>query len=242
MTTSNIKVKYNMKLKIFAVAMIITAAISCSSKPAAIPVGTWNYDLLVNGIKAGSAVISNSASGNNYIIKSEMYIKIGTIENSSVQIITETKDFKPVKLEVLNTVTDTATNKKQVIEKSATFSGSEVTLKNDGYQTKFTIDGVFVLDGNYFFNELLKKKFEPGTVISAKIYEPSVEIDEPILVIVEAKGFADIQSQGRMVKLFHIKQRIEKFKSIDVYVNEKGITEKMVMKMLNNIFELVRRE
>ncbi len=231
-----------MKLKAIITAAVIAAAVSCSSKPESIPEGTWSYDLLVNGVKAGSAVISNSTSGSNYVIKSEMYIKMGTIENSSIQIVTETKDFKPVKLEVLNTVTDTATDKKQVIEKSATFRGKEVTLKNDGYQSKFNIDGVFVLDGNYFFNELLKKSFKPGTVISAKIYEPSVEIEEPILVIVEAKGFADIQVQGRMMKLLHIKQRIEKFKSIDVYINEKGITEKMTMKMLNNVFELARKD
>jgi len=216
--------------------------VSCTSKPAQIPEGTWNYDLLVNGVKAGRAVFSNTSSGNNYVLKSEMYLNIGSIENKSIQIVTETKDFKPVKLEVLNTVTDTAGNSTQEINKIATFNGDEVNLKTGDYESKFKIQGPFVLDGNYFFSELLKNKFKTGVIIKANIYEPSVEIDTPILVLVETKGVETVQVGNRSMKLLHVKQRVEKLKSMEMYLNDKGVTEKMVIKMLNNVFELERVE
>ncbi len=231
-----------MKFRIFLPALLIIAAMSCSSAPSQIPEGTWNYDLLINGVRAGSAVISNTISGDNYISKSEMYLNMGSIQNKSVQIVTETKNFKPVRLEVLNTVTDTAGNSNQEISKTAVFDGGKVSLKNGDYESKFTIQGPFVLDGNYFFSELIKSKFKTGVTIKANMYEPSVEIDTPILVIVETKGFETVRVRNKTVKLMHIKQRVEKLKSMDMYLNEKGITEKVVIKMLNNIFELERVE
>jgi len=231
-----------MKFRIIFLTLIIITTITCSSKPSKIPEGTWNYDLLVNGIKAGSAVSSNVSSGNYYIVKSEMYLNMGTIENKSVQIVTETKDFKPVKLEVYNTVTDKSQNGAQEINKTADFKGSDVTLKAGDYESKFKLKEPFVLDGNFFFSELLKNKFKPGLIIKAYMYEPSVEIDTPILVLVETKGIANVTVRNKTMKLFHIKQRVEKLKSMDIYMNDKGVTEKIVIKMLNNVFELVRVE
>ncbi len=231
-----------MKFRSFILILIIITAVSCSSKPAQIPEGTWNYDLLVNGVKAGRAVFSNTASGDNYIIKSEMHLNMGTIQNKSVQIVTETKDFKPVKLEVFNTVTDTAGVGTQEIDKTALFKGNEVTLKTGEYETKFKLKEPFVLDGNFFFSELMKNKFKSGVIIKGYIYEPSVEIDTPILVIVETKGMEEVMVGNKSMKLLHIKQRVEKLKSMDMYLNDNGITEKTVIKMLNNVFELVRVE
>lgn len=231
-----------MKFRSFLSVFIIIIAVSCSSKPTQIPEGTWNYNLLVNGVKAGRAVFSNTSTGEHYIVKSEMYLNMGSIENKSIQIVTETKDFKPVKLEVMNTVTDTAGNSTQEINKTATFNGDEVTLKTGDYESKFKLQGPFVLDGNFFFSELMKNKFKTGVLIKTNIYEPSVEIDTPILVIVETKGIDTVQVGSRSMKLLHIKQRVEKLKSMDMYLNEDGVTEKVVIKMLNNVFELVRVE
>lgn len=231
-----------MKFRSLLSISIIIIAVSCTSKPNQIPEGTWNYNLLVNGVKAGRAVFSNTSSGEHYIIKSEMYLNMGSIENKSIQIVTETKDFKPVKLEVMNTVTDTAGNSTQEINKTATFNGDEVTLKTGDYESKYKLQGPFVLDGNFFFSELMKNKFKTGVIIKTNIYEPSVEIDTPILVLVETKGIDTVQVGSRSMKLFHIRQRVEKLKSMDMYLNEDGVTEKVVIKMLNNVFELVRVE
>lgn len=231
-----------MKIRLFLSAIIIITSVSCSTKPAQIPEGIWNYDMLVNGVKAGNAVLSNTSTPDSYITKSEMYLKIGSIENRSIQIVTETRDFKPVKLEILNTVTDSATKSTQEINKTAVFDGNDVTLNSGSFKTKFRIKEPFVLDGNYFFSEFLKHGFKTGTLIQANIYEPSVELDTPILVITESKGIEEIKIRSGSMKLIHIKQRVEKLKSMDIYLNENGVTEKVVIKMLNNVFELVRTD
>ena len=232
-----------MKFRSFLSILILISAVSCSSKPVKIPEGTWNYDLLVNGAQAGRAVFSNTSSDKYFITKSEMYLNMGSIENKSVQIVTETKDFKPVKLEVFNTVTNESGKGAQEINTTAVFKGNEVTLNTwDLKDKKIIIQKPFILDGNFFFNELLKINFKTGIIIKAHIYEPSVEIEKPILVLVESKGFEQINIRNKSMNLLHIKQRIEKLKSVDMYINEEGVIEKIVLKYLNSIFELERVE
>lgn len=229
-----------MKTRILIFTAIIASIISCTPSPAAIPEGTWNYDLLINGVKTGRAVFSNTLTGDRYVSRSEMYLNMGTIENKSVQIITETKDFKPVKLETYNTVTDTSTGSKDEINKTATFNGKEVTLISGKDETRITLDEDFILDGNFFFNELLRTGFKTGAKVTGHIYEPSVETDSPILVIVEVMGMENVKINGAEMKLLHIKERVEKLKSMDTYLDKTGIMEKVVIKMLNNVFELER--
>ena len=229
-----------MKLRISILVFIITLTASCKQTPAGIPSGSWDYDLIVNGVKAGRATVSNEKSGDIYILKSEMTLSVGSIENRSMQIIKETTDFKPLSLEMLNTVKDSSTGKTQIINKTATFNENEVSLNTGEYKSTFKIEEPFILDGNYFFNELLKNNFKKGTVVKANIYEPTVELEDPILVIVEIVGHERIDVNGKSKKLMHIKHKVEKLKSLDVYINDSGVTEKVVIKMLNNVFELVK--
>jgi hypothetical protein len=208
----------------------------------AIPEGTWNYDLIVNSVKAGKAIFSNSVADGNYVVRTELYLSIGPIENKSVYIITETRDFKPVKLEEYNTITDRLNNSVQEITKIAIFEDAKVTLKSGDKKSTFEIDENFVLDGNYFISELIKNQFEKGTIVHARIYEPSVEIDAAILAVTEVNGWESVNVGNKSMKLMHLKCRIENFKSIDMYLNEHGVTEKMVMRMLNNEFVMERVE
>jgi len=96
-----------------------------------------------------------------------------------------------------------------------------------------------LFDEKHNISEQKKNGFKKGTVVKASIYEPTVELEEPILVIVEMAGYENIDVNGKTKNLIHIKQKVEKLKSMDVYLNESGVTEKVVIKMLNNIFELV---
>ena len=218
--------------------------ITCTGKsaPESIPEGTWNYDLIVNSIKAGKAIFSNTISDNNYVIKTELYLNIGPIENKSLYIVTETKDFKPVKLEEYNTITDRSTGNVQEIKKSAIFEGSNITLQAGDKKSKFKIDENFILDGNYFISELIKNQFKQGAIVQARIYEPSVEIDSTILAVAEIKGYSTVKVREKSMKLLHLKLRIENLKSIDMYLNEQGVTEKMILNMLNNEFVMERVE
>ena len=223
--------------------LLIAAGIAaCTPAPKSIPEGRWNYDLIVNNFKAGKAIFSNSVSDGNYIVKTEMYLNIGPIENKSVSIVTETKNFKPVKLEEYNTITDRSNGKVQEINTSAVFEGANVTLQSGDKQSILKIEEDFILDGNYFISKLIENQFKKGTIIEAHIYEPSVEIDTPILSAVEVKGYSSVKVGKKSMKLLHLKLKIENLKSIDMYLNEQGIAEKMVLNMLNNEFVMERIE
>jgi hypothetical protein len=76
--------------------------------------------------------------------------------------------------------------------------------------------------------------------VRARLYEPTVAADKTILVIINVAGRKKITVAGKERSLIHIRTRFEKLKSVDEYLNDSGVTEKMVIKMLNNIFELER--
>ncbi len=226
---------------LISTALFMFSLFSCSPEPPGkIPSGKWNYSLKINGVTAGKAVISYMVKDGLHISTNEMYLNAGYIRNSSVQTTIEKSDFTPVKLEIHNTVEDSRTGKKQTIDKVAEFNGNVVNLKSGDYQSQIKLKQPFFLDGSYFLNELIDRKFKTGTRITAKIYEPTVEIDETILVVVEVIGREKLYVNGNESELIHIKQKVEKLKSIDMYLNNRGITEKVTIKMLNNIFELSR--
>ncbi len=200
--------------------------LSCRSNPETVPEGTWKYDLYVNGVKAGSAITVIEEKENLYITRNEMYLKMGTMENKTIQTVTETRDFKPVSLEILNTMEDTSSGLKQEINKTANFDGNIVTLESNGYKSEIKLNEPFILDGNFFFKELVKSGFKRGTKIEAQIYEPSVEIDNTILVIVDVAGREKVKTDSGEKELIHVRQRVEQLKIVDMY--------------LNNVFELIR--
>ena len=76
--------------------------------------------------------------------------------------------------------------------------------------------------------------------VRAKLYEPTVAADKTILVIINVAGREKVKVRGKELKLIHVRQRVEKLKSVDIYLDDNGVTEKMVIKMLNNIFEMER--
>lgn len=220
--------------------ILILSFMSCAKVPQSIASGEWRYDLIVNGVRAGSAVITSGEKDGLLVSKTEMFISLGTIKNTTVQTVTETKDFRPVRLEIVNTMEDTSTGSRQEISRVAEFSGSEVTLDSDGQKAKYTLAVPYIIDGDFFTDSLVRGKFKEGMEVRAKLYEPTVAADKTILVIVNVAGREKVTVRGRELKLIHVRQRVEKLKSVDIYLDENGVTEKMVIKMLNNIFEMER--
>jgi hypothetical protein len=55
-------------------------------------------------------------------------------------------------------------------------------------------------------------------------------------------GQEKLEINGRPKKVFHMKQIIENFKEIDIYLDEKGVTQKADILMLNNRIELVIKD
>jgi len=214
--------------------------VSCKMLPESIPSGTWNYDLLINGAKIGSAKTMNKIENNNLVSVLEMKMNAGQVKNITKQIITETKYYKPVKFEVYNSVINNGQEKK--INTVAVFNSNTVDLDTGYSRGKIKLDRSFVLEGGYFLDKLIKKKFKKGTIIKSRIYDPTIEIEETIPVSVEVMGRKKISINGKTKELIHIVESIQKMKTIDIFIDNNGVTQIVIVKMLNNTFELIIKE
>lgn len=216
---------------------LISISAACKPAPSEIPLGTWKYDILVNGIKNGTAVITNSLDNGRYTSNSRMEIKAGKISNTTEQVLVETTEFKPVRLEIKNRIIHGDVIEK--IDTVAEFNDQQVTLDSDGNKRTFTINQPFVLDGNLYMRELIKAGFKQGTTLTLSVYEPTIEVEEPIPVKIAVVGREKVDVKNEMKELIHIVQFIAGIKSVDIYMDDSGITYKAVIVMLNNKLELI---
>lgn len=143
---------------------------SCSGKtPTAIPQGTWEYRLLMNGVEIGTASVANTQKHNLFISTVQMDMILGKIKNSTRQVITETAEFKPVKLEIFNTVINGTD--RQEINTVAEIKGDKIILTAGETSSEIKIGKPFILDGNFFMNHFIQKnskrgpKFQPCSMI-----------------------------------------------------------------------------
>lgn len=177
--------------------LLMLALLSCNKVPGEIIKGEWRYRLMVNGVRAGSAVITSGEKDGMLIKRTAMSIKLGTIKNSSVQTVTETKDFRPVRLEIMNTLEDTSSGNRHLIAKVAEFSDDTVTLDSDGTKAVYKIPGPFIIEGEFFTDSLIKGGFKEGMEVRARLYEPTVAADKTILVIINVAGRKKNNSRGQ---------------------------------------------
>lgn len=226
-----------MKHLVSVFLILLTCAGACRVKPTAIATGTWKYRLLVNGADIGNAVVTNTVSNNRYVSTMEMEMNAGYMQNTVRQVSVETLDFRPVSLEIHSKILQEG--KTHEVTTIAKFNGSAVELDTGEAKSTITINRPFILEGNYFMNELIKSGFKEGTVVKNHIYEPSVDTEEPVLMMVKVIGTESVEIRGRNVDLIHLGTSIENLKNIDSYIDKKGITHKSVITMLNNRIELI---
>jgi hypothetical protein len=212
--------------------------LGCGKIPEKIPSGTWNYKLFVNGVRVGSAVISNKAVAGSYVITSELNMGAGTIMNVSRQVITETMDFKPLKIETYNKVVNESST--QNINTVATINGRKIEVRSGASKTTVTMDRDFFLDGNYTMARLIENRFKKGLEISSYLYDPSIEIDQLIPITTKVKGVESVTVGDRRLRLIHIVQSLDTIKNADSYLDETGVLVKASIQMLNLKIELVR--
>ena len=221
------------------IPLFLLFSLLCRNNPESVPLGTWNYTLLMNGVEIGRAVMSNRISDNNYVSTTEMEINSGGFRNFSKQIITETMNFIPVKAESHNKTVNGGVHEASVI---AEFSGNEVAVERNGIKIRITLKKPFFLDGGFFLSELVKKKFAVGAEIKTFIYEPSMEIEEPIPVRVKVLGRSGVTVNGKNRSLLHVIESMENHKFVDSYLDDKGVPQKITIAMLNSRIELVIQE
>lgn len=226
-----------LKIALILFAVLLTAAPSCRKGATRIPTGTWNYRLLVNGAPLGSAVVSNTVSDGRYVSTTDMQMDAGYVKNSTRVTVIETLEFKPVRLESCNRTVQNG--QESEMKTVASFSGGRVDLDTGESKSVVNIKKPFVLEGNYFMNELIKAGFRQGTVIQHLIYEPSVDIEEPVLVLLKVIGREDVRVNDKKMNLIHLGFSMENMKNIDSYIDDNGVTQKTIITMLNNRLELI---
>jgi hypothetical protein len=221
--------------RILFISLVIS--IGCGGVPDSIPTGSWNYALLINGVRAGGAVISNHREGETYVIASELNMNIAGMQNVSRQVVTETTAFTPVKIETSNRIKIPAGWKD--IQTTALFRGKNVEIRSGGRKTVITLQGEFVLDGNYFTARLIEGGFRDGLEIKGAIYDPSIELDALVPVTTRVVGRELVDVGGVKRRLLHVSQSIDVVKSADSYLDEKGVMVKAVVQMMNLTVELI---
>ncbi len=223
-------------------AIIITLILSvCACSPQApiqIPVGTWEYDLLVNGVEMGTATISNSITDNHYIYRFDLIMGNGTTQSQDT--IIETLECKPVRLEKHTYIKQAGTEQK--LDITAECNGKTITLKENNTKSTITLDQEYVLDGNYFLYMLIKNNFKKGVQIEHNVYDPSIERESTIPVTITLIGTETISVNSVLHKAWKIEQSIGKIKNIIVYLDENGVVLKSSIKMLNLKLDIIRKD
>jgi hypothetical protein len=205
--------------------------------PKSIPMGSWNYKLYMNGAEMGSAVLTYEEKANLYISTMTMSIAAGPVQSTSKEVVTETKSFVPVKLEIYNQVISNGST--QNIDIVAVFNGKDIDVTAGGNTARITIDKPFVLGGNYLAKALLDKGFAKNSSATTDIYSPSLELEDTIKVEERVIGVDTVSINGKEESLIHIKQIMEDFQESDIHIDSKGVVRKMRTLMLNNLMELV---
>jgi hypothetical protein len=211
--------------------------ISDEDIPSKLPMGEYSYKLIMNGTEIGKATTSNTISDNNFIVNTEMIMEIGAVKNITKQTIKETLNFEPISFESVNTVT--TKNNTQEISWKANFDGKKIILKNENNTNEFNPNEPFKFDGNFILNELIAQKFKENSIVSLKMYDPTLEPEDLISVQVKFVGMKKIKINNKTEKVLHLVYAIENFKNIDIYIDSKGVVQKQVIIMLNNRIELV---
>lgn len=201
-----------------------------------IPTGKWKYQILIKDQIIGDAEIETALKENNYINRSTLTIKSKKITNKSILVITESKKFEPIKYESYKI---TSINNNEAISKIvANFKKNKITVKTDLTNTIITIKEPFLLEGNYFLNELLNKKFSQNFSINKKIYEPSISNTKLLNYQIKSLGLKKVKFKNNFIKLYHIKQEIPNLTEINSYFNEKGILQLAKIKSFDTIIKL----
>ena len=219
------------------VLLFIILLVSCSRIPFELPMGKFSYKLIMNGTKLGTAVTSTIIHEGAYITNTVMTLEIGDVKNITNQTIKETLDFKPIRFESIHSVI--VDDNVQEISWIANFDGNKIMLQMGDTLIEFEPDEPFRLEGGFILNELITQRFRKNSVVSTKIYDPTLEPEDLIPVQVKFVGMKNIEINNRTHRVFHLVQAIENFKNIDIYLDSRGVVKKSVMIMLNNRIELI---
>jgi hypothetical protein len=174
-----------------------------------------------------------------YVSTLTLALKQGFKKHYSHQLVIETLKGRPVYLEIDNINEDK--NKKFRLRTKTYFKDNQVRVVTEKNNATFNLAKLPHIDGVFFMLNLIKKDFKIGTEIKTHLYDPTVELEETIPASMKVIGFDRHRIRGSLRKLIHLRMNIAGIRSTDIFINEEGIKDLIIIKMLNNTINLVRQ-
>ncbi len=222
--------------KILPILLSLLFILQCSVKKID-NTGEWKYKIFINGNHAGTSIVKISQNDNNYIHELEMETITGNLKNTVKRTLVETKDYKPVSLEILNKII--SSNDIQEIK-------TAVTAKNDGVEVNFEnkksfipIETPFMFDGLYSTAELKKMRFKKGGLIRSRIYDPQIDIESSVILNTAVSEKKKFTFRGKEIELCQVLQYINSHKTIELHMDPNGTIYKSRTTMLNYTMEML---
>jgi hypothetical protein len=171
-----------------------------------------------------------------------MEIDAGILRKTTRHVAIESENFKPIKLSIEKVSSENGiTHKSSTL---ATFNDGSIKVSINGTEAMIVANRPFVLEGNcnYFLNEFIRAGFKRGTVVKAYIYDPTIDLEDQVLMIGKVIGREKVEINDSIRELIHLGYSIENYKNIDVFIDKNGVIHRMIIFMLNNRLDLVISE
>ena len=199
--------------------------------------GEWKYKIFINGNHAGTALVKISLNGNNYKHELEMETITGNLKNTVKRTLVETKDYKPVSLEILNKII--SSNDIHEIKTSAYAKDDGVEVIFDNKKNFIPIETPFMFDGLYSTAELKKMRFKKGGLIRSRIYDPQIDIESSVILNTAVSEKKKFTFRGKEIELYHVLQYINSHKTTELHMDPSGTIYKSRTTMLNYTMEMI---
>lgn len=214
--------------KILYTALLLFLTITGTERLSALENGTFKYKIKINGTVAGESFFTRTEDKHFRTIETKDIIKTQRKIFYSYTKVTETIDFKPVNIETIYKESDRDSNILEENTKTITFEGKKVTIHHkDGRKDKFNLKKKFYIYGDYFFHELKKRKFRPGSKLKLNIFDDDSNSSKP--VIYEVVGNRKISLNDRLVEVIHISQRANGNVKTEWLVTENGVPQRVIL-------------
>lgn len=189
-----------------------------------LPLGTYEYKVMVNEKEVGSATMKFEQSKGTYIAdtKIEMSVSNGPNILKIIQSLktVETTEFVPVSYAA--SIVQSMGGQKQEMKIEATVKDKKININRDGNHTSVDMPaGVMFSSSLKATSDVIKKKFAAGAKLTYKMIEPAMgDTVEDVTVAVVGKEETDVN--GKKMKLNKVTQTW-KAMTITVFCDDKGV-------------------
>jgi len=183
--------------------------------------GSFNYDVLIEGQKLGSAQIKRERRQGNYQTSSEIAFKMEGITSITKETIVEKTDFSPVSYETdASFVSDKFVSR---LKLRSWFADDYLYLNDGRTLTKFRAGGPFHYSTNKMLAMILSLPKVEGASASCSIFDPAVEIKKTLPAKCQHVGNVTVNYKGKIIEAYRILADYGPLKKVEMTVDKNGV-------------------